>query len=214
MQSTLRHIAAASVLAACTQLAHAGVVQTLGAGSAVHGVTNAAHFTLDDPLVNDYVEDGLVFHYTGSAQNNFCGYAGADCYDDPSEISSAFAGNYIATAGTGAYLSVKRAGGGHVFGLEFAAGSLYANLNGYWQTFWQGHQTGSGNFGGGDGTVLGLYDLAGFDEVRYFAFAAANKQAGFSAPALDEVRADVPEPGVIALFLVGLAGLAGRRRRG
>jgi hypothetical protein len=206
---------AAAALAAAAG-ASASVVQSFGVGSAVKTVTNTAHFELNTQLANDYVEDGLLFHYVGSDRNNECGYQGYDCYDYPTDLSSAFSGNYMATAGTNSYISIRKANLGDIYRLEFAVGSGYMNLNGYWKTYNNGAQTGAGNFSAGDGTVLGLADSTGFDEVRYFAFSTANKQSGFSSPAIDEVRAGVPEPATLALFagaLLGMAGVRGRRKR-
>ena len=202
-------VAAAAAMAA----ASAGVTQSFGVGSAVKQVTNAAHFDANNGLANNYVEDGLLFSYFGSARNNNCGYAGFDCYDDPSELSPAFSGNYMATAGTNAYVSVRKNDGSDFYMLEFAAGSGYLNLNGFWRTFNDGLQTAQGNFSAARGAVLGLVDTNGFDEVRYFAFSTANKQSGFSAAAFDEVRVGVPEPGALALFGLGLFGMTLLRRQ-
>lgn len=205
--------AAAMILAA--QVAGAAVLQTLGAGTAVGTVTNAAHFDLNTALANDWVEDGLLFHASGYGANNGCGYAGVDCYDAVSDLSPAFDGNYLATSGTNAYISVRRADGADFYRIEFAAGSGYRSLNGYWATYADGQRTGSGNFSAPRGAILGLVDGAGFDEVRYFAFSTANRQAGYSAPALDEVRVGLPEPASPALCAAALAGMAAvlRRRR-
>ena len=97
----------AAALTLVAQWAGAAVLQTLGAGTAVGTVTNAAYFDLNTALANDWVEDGLLFHASGYGANNGCGYAGVDCYDAVSELSPAFSGNYFATSGTNAYISVR-----------------------------------------------------------------------------------------------------------
>ena len=209
----MNRLLCAATLALAAHSAGAAVLQTLGAGTAVGVTTNAAHFDLNTALANDWVEDGLLFHYSGYGANNGCGYAGVDCYDAVSELSPAFDGNYMATSGTDAWISVRRADGADMYRIEFAAGSGYQALNGYWATYDDGQRTGSGNFSTPRGAILGLVDGNGFDEVRYYAFSAANRQAGYSAPALDEVRVGLPEPASPALCAVALAGMAAARRR-
>lgn len=212
-RKTIRLLCAAT-LALVAHGAGATVLQALGAGATVGVATNVAHFDLNTALANDWVEDGLLFHASGYGANNGCGYAGVDCYDAVSDLSPAFAGNYMATSGMNAYISVRRADGANFFRIEFAAASGYRTLNGYWATYDNGLRTGSGNFTAPGGAVLGLRDGAGFDEVRYFAFSTANRQAGYSAPALDEVRVGLPEPGSPALCAAALLGMAALRRRG
>jgi len=208
--------AATALALACQvagQPAGAAVLQTLGPGTAVGVATNAAHFDLNTTLANDWTEDGLLFHASGAGANNGCGYAGIDCYDAVSDLSPAFAGNYLATAGANAYVSVRRANGARMVGIEFAAASGYQALYGYWVTYAGGARTGSGSVAAERGAILGLHDWAGFDEVRWFAFSAPGRQAGYSAPALDEVRVDVPEPASPPLVAAALAGLVLTRRR-
>ncbi|MRV74783.1 VPLPA-CTERM sorting domain-containing protein [Duganella sp. FT92W] len=212
MNKTLRHLALAASLLAGGQ-ASATVVATFGQGSAVWDPVYSANFGSNITLSNNYAEGGLLFSYTGSANNNGCGYAGIDCYDDPSELSPAFAGNYMATAGNNAYISIRRTDGSDFYNVEFAAGTGYLNLNGYWKTYNNGVQTGSGNFSKPDGAILGLADVGGFDEVRYYAFATANRTSGFSAAAIDDVRVGLPEPASVLLMMTGLIGLGGLRRR-
>jgi uncharacterized protein (TIGR03382 family) len=213
MNRLLCATALALAQALATPAAGAAVLQTLGAGTAVGVTTNAAHFELNTALASDWVEDGLLFHASGYGANNGCGYAGADCYDAVSDLSPAFAGNYMATSGANAYVSVRRADGADFYRIEFAAASGYLALNGYWATYHDGLRTDSGNFSAARGAILGLVDGAGFDEVRYFAFSAPNRQAGYSAPALDEVRIGLPEPASPALCVAALAGMAAVLRR-
>lgn len=213
MKSIILKLALAGIAAAATGAAPAAVIQTFGYGSAVGTVTNTANFDANTSLSNNYVENGLLFSYTGEDENNYCGYAGIDCYDAPSDLSPYFDGNFMMTAGTNAYISIKKNNGSDFYGVEMAAGSGYMNLHGHWKTFNDNVQTGSGNFSKAGGAVLGLFDSAGFDEIRYFAFSTANKTSGFSAAAIDQVRVGVPEPGSFALLGAGLLGMAGLRRR-
>ncbi len=210
MKKSIKPLIAAMALGAAG-CASAGVMQSFG-GYTVDNVTNSATFEGNLSLANDYVEDGLVFHYTGSNNNNGCGYAGVDCYDDI--VPSPYAGNYMATAGDKAYISVRRTDGSDFSGIEFTVGTGYSTVFGFWQTLNNSIVTGTGNFTAGIGAVLGLTDLAGFDEVRYFTFSTAGKSAGFSSPEMDSVRVgDVPEPGSILLIGAGLLGLVGLRRK-
>ena len=179
MKPSIKHTIAIASLAAASQYAHALPLVTFGADSAVSAATPAVTFDANTALQNHWSEHGVVVSYVGSPLNNGCGYQGLDCYDSPLDLGGNFSGNFMATGGAGAYLSVRRADGADFFALEFTAGSLYVNpylpspvnVFGYWNTFNDGALTGSGNFSQASGTVVGLADAAGFDELRYFAFA-------------------------------------------
>ncbi|MCE4552981.1 hypothetical protein [Pelomonas cellulosilytica] len=201
----------------------AAVVQTTGAGSATPGanhVAYAADFEANTTLSSPWLEGGLQFTHTGVANDNGgCGYAGANCVDAAAGqvYSEAFSGNYFAATGMNAYVDI-RSSATPLHGIEFAVDSGYASIYLLWQTLLDGVQTGSGKVSlgaAGIGGVLGLADAAGFNEVRLYAFDSAADNSGYSAPAIDSVRAfTVTEPSVLALAsLAGLSLLAARRRQ-
>jgi hypothetical protein len=213
----------APLLAALAALpAAAGVVQTTGAGSATPAaahLTYAADFETNTNLDSPWSEGGLLFTHTGLANDNGgCGYAGEFCVDlaGGQVYSEAFSGNYFATGGMNAYLSI-RSTGVDLNGIEFAVDSGYANIYVMWQTWLDGALTGSGRVSlgaAGIGDVLGLSDAAGFSEVRVYAFDSATDTTGYSVPAIDSVRAfTIPEPGSLALASLAGLGVAGLRRR-
>ena len=201
----------------------AAVVQTTGTGSATPAATHityAADFEANTSLASPWAEGGLVFSQTNAIGNNNggCGYAGVDCVAPGQPYSEAFTGNYFATAGFNAYLTI-RSTLTDLQGIEFAVDSGYGSINLLWQTYLDGLLTGSGKASlgvAGIGAVLGLSDtLVGFDEVRLYAFDSASDNSGYSAPAIDSVRAfTIPEPGSLALAsLAGLCAAGLRRRR-
>ncbi len=200
--------------------AHADVLQSSGAGSAVTTVSASADFesvaALND---NPYVENGLSFSRTNlSFDNNTCGFAGCG-----GAFPANFSGNYMYGVGTGGFFTMSAASGTAFKGLEFVAGSGFGNgtnVNFVWQTFSAGVMTGSGSGTTATGTVLGFSDAAGFDQLNWTESSGSTDLTGsLNAPAFDSVRVEltsaVPEPESFAMLLAGLGllGLMARRRK-
>jgi hypothetical protein len=214
MRKLLLQFVLAATAACAASIASASVIQSFGAGSAVVGPAQVANFELNTTLSNNYVENGLLLSWFGGTANGGCGYAGVNCYDPGDAPGPAFSGNYMSANGNNAYVSIKKANLADFFGVELAVGSNFLSFNGFWQTFNNTVQTGAGNFLMPTSGILGLSDTLGFDEVRLFTFASANRTSGFSSAAIDAVRvaAVVPEPASLALLCAGLFGFAARRK--
>jgi hypothetical protein len=211
----------ALLIATATQ---AGVVQTYGSGSAVTTVNHSAGFEGNTSVAANYSEGGLDFTDSSNSGNGGCGYAYTNCVVDPTDptdvFSLAFSGNYFAADGTNARLSIRSQGAEDLSAIEFAFSSGFLDMFGLWETFRDGVQTGTGRFNVLDsytGTVIGLSDAAGFDEVRLAAFHNGTATTGLSAPAIDDVRAQtaqaLPLPASWTLVAGALAALAFTRRR-
>ena len=187
----------------------------------VHQVQHAADFEANTGLDNPWAEGGLVFSHTGLDNDNAgCGYAGEFCVDlAAGEVYSlAFSGNHYATAGPNAYLRIASPTA-DLRAIELAVDSGFNSIHLLWQTWLDGAMTGSGraSLGAtGVGGVLTLREDSGtFDELRLYAFDSASDTSGYSAPAIDSVRAfaaPTPDSGLLAGLGLGLVLALGRRR--
>jgi hypothetical protein len=212
---------AASMLATAALLmsfsASATPTQSTGSGSAVTTVDYSANFGgLRDGASANYTEGGLQFSPAPGAnivcQVNACG--------NHLGFTNMSGGIYYYV---GAYAEVKGAKDEVFMGFETIVGTGYwgSTLHGTWETWLDNVRTGTGNFDAAVGTVIGLRDLKGFDMVRIGTnqeFATNTAFDGSGATAIDNVRMqlqanEVPEPGSLALFGLGLAAAAFGRKR-
>lgn len=210
----LRKVAAVALATALsTSASHAQVVMTFGAGSAVGTVDASASFESQSALYdNPYTEGGMSFTRTNlSFDNNSCGYAGCG-YAFPG-----FSGNYMYGTGNNGYFSLFAPTGNVFYGLEFIVGNGFGAGNHpvQWEAYFNNALISSGSGAANSGDVVGWSSAVGFDELRY-----TDNFNSFSAPAFDEVRADLnatvvatPEPASVALLATGLLFLGGIARR-
>lgn len=207
------------VLSASLLLAFAGVVSavpvaTTGSGSSVTTVNAFADFESTNALTdNPYLENGLEFSRTGlTFDNNGCGFAG--CAGGWAGAGVVWSGNYMYGVGDGGYFTMKTTGSNVFTGVEFmvANGYLANPMDVIWETYLGGSLTGSGVLNVAMGTIFGLNDASGFDEVRY-----TGSSAPAMGPAFDSFRAQygtaVPAPAPLTLLGASLLAFGGLRRR-
>lgn len=207
--------AAAVMLCAAANSAHAQVVQTFGAGSAVTSIHASAFFESQNALTdNPYIENGLQFSRTNlNFDNNSCGFAG--CKFVPG--LSHFSGNYMYAGGDG-YFTMRAPTGQTFAALEFLLGNGWVD-GGTWSVEWSAYLNGT-EVGAGTvdefsfGDIIGFSRAGGFDELRY---TDMNRSKG---AAFDDVYAQftsdvavVPEPGTWALLTAGLLFVGAVKRR-
>ena len=209
---TMQQMIAIVLMTTVFGAAQAVPITSTGSGTAVSSVDATADFESQAAL-NDtiYVENGLSFSRTGlSYNNNGCGYAGCDGHAP----FDGFTGNYMYGVGTDGYFDITTTGSDIFYGLEMVIGTGYSDPNMIlaWTTFRDGIETASGTYDILATSVFGIADTDGFDTLRL-----TQISVGY-APAFDTVRADlgyasVNEPATAILFMLGLAGIVGSRKK-
>ncbi|MEQ9487429.1 MAG: hypothetical protein RIM72_00365 [Alphaproteobacteria bacterium] len=139
--------------------------QTFGSGSAVFSVDRSTN--LDNMTSLSFEENGIAISrdtstqlicQTGTICNTHAGFLG-------------LSGNFVYTGSAGNFISVATADNAKMVGIEFNIGTGHNPLDahrGFWQTLNNGIVADSGLFDMGTlPQVLGLFDLNGFDEVRF-----------------------------------------------
>ncbi|WP_229445498.1 PEP-CTERM sorting domain-containing protein [Massilia sp. Leaf139] len=216
-----KHFASALITTAVlfASSANAAPIQSVGQNSAIIKTDFSANFdglASNDSL--DYAEGGLRF-----TPGKFP--AGVVC-------QVGLCGNHIGFANmsggiyyhVGTYAEVKGAKDEVFMGFETIVGTGYftSALHGVWETWLDNTRTGIGSFDAAAGTVIGLYDVKGFDMVRIGTSSASTHTTldGNGATAIDSVRmqlqsipAEVPEPGSLALLGLGVAAATFARKR-
>ena len=195
-------------------------VFSTGAGTAVTSTDFAANF--DTLIVSgtslfNYQEGGLTFNPITSGSVSCPG--GGLCSNHIG-FQGMSGGIYYHIA-EGAIVTTSNNESLRAFEVMVGTGFAESILHGVWETFVSGVSTGSGTFDVSVGTIVGITDTAGFDELRIGTYLSTCANTTFgsceTATALDFASAQllttVPVPAAVWLFGSGLLGLVGIARR-
>ena len=218
----------------------AQTIQTFGAGSAVTSIDRQAHFDSLDYLHNgtplsDYSEDSLFIRADG---DSFSGWGPAvQPYFNPFHIymDPATQAFHFPDGGSYGWEIIEPTDNSTIYALEFlygngwTTGDIYGvpwgNNNAYvdWQTLRSGAVVSSGTIGPNPmlevGTIVGFYDVAGFDQLQLRCKIATAADPLLQALAMDDVyvqTSPVPEPATFLALSLGaimaLRRVSGRRK--
>jgi hypothetical protein len=178
---------------------------TTGSGTAVTSSDLSAYFDalIEGYDITSYTEGGLDIFAPG---NHCCK-----------------TGTFYESGGNNSWITISTTSNSAMFGVEFLLdmwwrGSATNYL--FWETSLDGAVTGSGiNYSALMGDVIGFSDTAGFDTLRVGANYSLSQGLGFhQAIAIDNLSVqtsiesqEVPEPSTLAIFALGIMGLASRR---
>ncbi|HEX6958646.1 MAG TPA: PEP-CTERM sorting domain-containing protein [Ferrovibrio sp.] len=208
--------------------ANAAPVLSFGAGGAVTSADRTATFdsVTGGTDLSAYTEDSLSITVPDTAYVSF----------DPDGAATSFSGGFhFVFGGHPRYTAITTTDGERMSGVEFALGSGFvADLSDTiaafaYEVLRDGSSIGSGFLDVALGTIVGISDDLGFDELRIGAYAnLAAAETGIASNTLSAIAIDnvvvqlaggeqppsqVPEPGSLALFGAGLAALGLIRRR-
>lgn len=216
----IKLISLAAIALVLSTSINAAPVYSTGAGTAVISTDFSATFELlgEDQTLSNYQEGGLTFNTIGDSNSSACN-DGTLC-NNHSGFQGMSGGIYYLPQ-YGAIITATNNESFSAFEVMVGTGYSDAILHGVWETYSLGVLTGSGVFDESVGTIVGLSDAAGFDEVRigtYRQFCVNTMFGGCtSATALDFASAQllttVPIPSAVWLFGSGLVGLIGVTRR-
>jgi hypothetical protein len=216
----MKKIFAAAVVVSCalglSVQAHATPIFTNAAVvTTVDRVATFDNLTVVGANLSSYVENRLSVTDQNILYTGFNAFSPGDSRTTGFWYPSGGDNNYARIVGTDDALFTA-------FDFLIGDGQGNTNTNIRWQTFLNGVMTGTGLESGiAKGHVVGLSDLAGFDEIRVAA-AFSEADPGFGrhqSIALDNLRvqiaqtAAIPEPTSLALLGLGLVGFVVARRR-
>lgn len=191
---------------------NAETIQTQGSGSAVTSIDRSATFDSLDYLNNgtplsDYIEDSLMISTEGDSLSGWG--PTVQPYFNPFHLplDPATQAFYFPEAGNAGWVTIETSDSEKIFGVEFlygngwTTGDIYGvpwgNEMGYveWQTLNGGSVVSSGQIGPNPilalATVLGFYDMDGFDQLQVKCRIENSYPPDWQALALDDVQVQI-----------------------
>ena len=219
MNIKMLKVALACLVLSVSGFANSALIVTSGDDSAVLTEDYTVNFDalLSGQDLTSYTEGGLVFSAFQAGSTNNC--SAINCVG--------FHSGFVGMSGQILYnlskgMSVTASDGSDFIAMEIMLGTGYIGsslMHVVWETLLDGLTTGTGTFEAPAGHILGLYDESKFDTLKIGTFQTGSTNADFSgsgASAFDNVSAQsairaVPEPSTLAIFTLGIMGLASRR---
>jgi hypothetical protein len=200
---------AASFALAASGFANAGLI--FSESEVVTNVTNEATFdtlTSNNISLSSYNEDGINIFVNDYTYTNFDAFA----------LGSNSTGFHYGSGGNYSWVEISLVSGGLINALDFLLGdgNDLNTTNFHFEAFQSGVSIGSGHTNIEKG-VVGFLSDTGFDTLRVAAngYTSTELWGANQAIALDNLRigssVSVPEPSTLAVFTLGLMGLASRK---
>ena len=180
---------------------YGSLIYTTGDGSAVSSIDRIATFDAISGSLSNYTEDGINIFVNDTHCCFSGGYYVSDGYDAGNVTDSLYR---IFAADSAMFF------GAEILLQDWGYGTTFNTF--VWQTYRSGILTGTNTFTTpSSGTIMGWSDTSGFDELRIGTFLGSKNALWFDDLKIQTTSTSVPEPSTIAIFALGMIGLASRR---